>query len=82
MEINPNHPMTEAVRDQWHKIAVLLMAKFNQQHVEITVDEIIALSGSHLSAVAIQTKDDRIIPDLVTWDEARELAKKEGGLPH
>lgn len=82
MEMNPNHPMTEAVRDQWHKIVVLLMIKLKKSHVEITQSEIEQMTSGNVGAVTIQAKDDRIILNLVSPSEAAKLARKEGGLAH
>jgi hypothetical protein len=81
MELNPNHPVTSAMSEQWHKIVVLLMMKFNKPHIEITVDEIEKLASSNLGAVTIREKDNKIILDLVSWKEAERLARQEGGLP-
>lgn len=82
MEMNPNHPMTEAVRDQWHKIVVLLMMKLKKSHIEITQGEIEQMASGSVGAVTIQAKDDRIILNLVSPSEAARLARKEGGLAH
>lgn len=81
MELNPSHPMTEAMHDQWHKIVALLMQKSGQKHIEISVSDVEMLARNP-SAVSIQTKGEKIILDLVPFAEAERLAKKEGGLPH
>ena len=81
MELNPNHPMTTTVHDQWHKVVALLMLKLRQNHVEITVSDVEKLAQNP-SAVTIQTKGDKIVLDLIPMAEAERLAKKEGGLAH
>ena len=81
MELNPNHPMTSTMHDQWHKIVALLMLKLRQKHVEISAADIEKLVKNP-SAVTIQTKGEKLILDLVPMAEAERLAKKEGGLAH
>lgn len=39
-ELNPNHPVTMAVSDQWHKIVALLMYQRGETEVEIPVETI------------------------------------------
>ena len=31
MEYNPNHPVTQAAHDHWHKIVAVLLHKFKRQ---------------------------------------------------
>lgn len=81
MELNPNHPMTQTMHDQWHKIVALLMLKMKQNHIEITASDIETLATTP-KAVAIQTKGERILLDLMPLADAERLAKKEGGLAH
>lgn len=81
MELNPNHPMTATMHDQWHKIVALLMRKFNQSHIEIDVTEIDRFTESGMGAVTIRERDGAIHLDLVSWVEAERLAREEGGLP-
>ncbi len=80
MELNPNHPMTRTVHDHWHKIAALLMAKFNQSHVVITMADVLAMDDG-ANAVTIQELPDGIHIRLVSMEEGERLARKEGGLP-
>ncbi|MGH6624151.1 MAG: hypothetical protein ACREBN_09275 [Burkholderiaceae bacterium] len=77
-ELNPNHPVTWAMRDQWHKIAALIMHKLGEDSLVITVDDIESLGEG--MAVAVQEKVDGIHVDLVTMDAAVDLARLNGGL--
>lgn len=77
MELNPNHPVTASLREEWYKIAALLMIQFGQAHVEITIEEIERLAANP-SAIAVQMKTGRIILDLVSMAEAERLAKQAG----
>lgn len=81
MELNPNHKVTQDMHDQWHKIVVLLMRKFNCNHVELSEGDVLALGDSGVGAVTIRERDGAIHLDLVSWDEAERLAREEGGLP-
>lgn len=81
MELNPNHPVTSAMNDQWHKIVALLMQKLGQKHIEISVGDVEKLAKNP-SAVSVQTKGEKIVLDLIPFSVAERLAKKEGGLPH
>lgn len=82
MEINPDHPMTKAMHDQWHKIAVLLMMKLKQRHIEISASDIEKLIASESSTVVVQTKGDKIILDLVSEAEGKRILKQQGGQSH
>lgn len=35
-EINPNHPVTQEMREQWHKIVALMMVHFGIKEFRIT----------------------------------------------
>lgn len=81
MELNPNHPVTREMSEQWHKIVGLLMLKFGEHHIEITSEDIARLHEMN-SAVAIEPTDDVIHLRLMSFEEGERLARKEGGLPH
>ena len=91
MEMNPNHPVTAATSDLWHKIAALLVRRLvaaEGKHpapdaaVVITVSDIEALSESEDAAITIRLDDARgIVLNMVSTEEAERLARKEGGLP-
>lgn len=79
MELNPNHQVTKAIHDQWHKICAILMMKYGAPHEVITIEDISKLPAD--SAVAIQERQDGIHLSLVDMKTATKLAKEEGGLP-
>jgi hypothetical protein len=81
MELNPNHPVTRTMAGQWHKIVALLMVKFGQSHIEISVDEITKALAGDMKAVTIRERDNAIVLELVSMKEAERLAREEGGLP-
>jgi len=81
MELNPNHPVTRTMAGQWHKIVALLMLKFGQSHIEISASEIEQALAGEMRAVTIRERDNAIVLDLVSMNEAERLAREEGGLP-
>lgn len=78
-EVNPNHPVTQFARDQWHKIACLIMLKCGLDEMEIT-PELIAKLGQDRSIV-LDCRGGHMVVRLVGPEEARRLAAEEGGLP-
>lgn len=76
-ELNPNHPVTQEMHDNWHKIVALIMRKFGVSEVEIGLEDI---SGEGMAVVADTRKNDVLIIRLITMKEAEKLAKEVGGL--
>jgi len=82
MEVNPNHPVTAAVHDHWHKIVALLMHKFELGHVVITGQDLAAFEREYPNhAIMIHDKRDGIHLRMVSMEEADRLAREHGGLP-
>lgn len=83
-ELNPNHPITRAAHDQWHKL--LALAMFVTNHTEVHIREVdITNFLRKYNAVVLDTTDEKakghIVLKLVTLAEAEKLARKAGGLP-
>lgn len=81
-ELNPNHPTLNNVREQWGKMAAILIHKFGLTHVVVTAADIEAFANSGLCNITIQDNLDGIHLNLVDEATANALARKEGGLPH
>ncbi len=79
MEINPNHPVTQAVHDSWHKVVALLM--FHYGIIEFPITEALVHSMPQDNAIVFDTRNGGAVVRLVSLDEAMRLAQKEGGLP-
>lgn len=81
-ERNPNHPVTRAAHDQWHKIAALLMFKFRAQmgsEVVITEADVVALAATPGGTnIVLHEKADGLHLRLVDDDDADRLVAKEG----
>lgn len=80
MELNPNHPVTSAMNNQWHKIVAVLLHKFGVSRVEITPQDLEAFSNSGLGAVTVRIENEVIELNLITFEEGERLARIEGGL--
>ncbi len=82
MEHNPNHPTTQAMRGQWHKIAALLLHKWkgSMGEVKFSSADIDDLGVDDL-AIVVGENSGVITVRLVTNEEAERLAREEGGLP-
>ncbi|HVW78532.1 MAG TPA: hypothetical protein VHB45_13030 [Alloacidobacterium sp.] len=79
-ELNPNHPVTRSMHDQWHKIAALLMRKMGKDHVVISPSEVVQ---AHAGFEGITIRFDDLIGielKIVSEAEAERLARQEGGL--
>lgn len=78
MHLNPHHPTGSGLRDQWHKVAALIMLKLGATEVEITAEDIERLSDIAIVAKAF---DDALTFTLVDGTTGRALARQAGGLP-
>lgn len=82
-ELNPNHPVTREMREQWHKLCALAMFKLGAPEVDITsadIAEFEAALGAGAS-ITVHPKDDVLELRLVNGAEAARLAREHGGLP-
>ena len=79
-ELNPNHPVVVETRDQWHKLAAILMAKFGHNEVEILPEDVANL-GDNQKGIVIDTRGGRFVLRLVSMEEGERLAREAGGLP-
>ncbi len=84
MELNPNHPTTQAIHGQWHKFALLIMAKQGLNHIVISIEDIqdaMTMFRGDLPAITACEKEDGIHFRIVPLKEGEALARQEGGLP-
>ena len=77
-ELNPNHPVTQAVRGEWAKLLALVMHKLNMSHIVITRSDIHSMPRS---AIVVRELSDGIHLGLVDEATGEQLAREEGGLP-
>ena len=81
MELNPNHPTTQAARDQWHKICALVMYKLGVTYIEISSEDINAFTSSASNNIIVRDTGKKLIVGLANDADAAKLAKESGGLP-
>jgi len=79
MELNPNHKVVRSARDQWHKIAALIMVKLGKTELTITLQEIESLIGKGNVNIVLDEKPHALIIRIVDDKTASELARREGG---
>lgn len=84
MKINPNHPVTQMLDDEFmHKVAAILVMKAGGR-AEITSADIAALSemfGGEQPTLVTKSNQTNLEFWLVSESEARKLAREAGGLP-
>lgn len=81
-ELNPNHPVTSAAHDHWHKIVAILMHKFDLGHVCITekdFERFTAECPDHV--VLLHDRSDGMHLKIISRAEGERLAREAGGLP-
>lgn len=79
---NPNHPVSRATEDQWHKIAALLVLKMGTDRVVITSEDINrAFKREGGVNITVRFTETGIILAIVGDAEAERLAREQGGLP-
>ena len=79
-ELNPNHPVLNAVRGKWPWLFAILMRKQGRKTVRITSADLIAFSNAGLS-IAVRGNADDIEIFLVDAAQGEALAREAGGLP-
>jgi hypothetical protein len=81
MEANPNHPVTAKARENWHKLAALVLFKSGKERITITIEDIKALQASGKRNIVVHDTPEGLHLFLVDDAEGERLARKEGGLP-
>jgi hypothetical protein len=68
MEINPDNPVTQAVRDQWHKLLGLVIWKYGGKELP----EVPMITGADVEAFA-KAFEGRGMPTILAHDRADGL---------
>ena len=74
MEMNPEHPVTQQMREQWHKVVGLLMLHAGIKEFEIT-PEIIAKLGNCEYAVIMDNRAGRATVRMLKAEEAEAFMR-------
>ncbi len=78
---NPNHPVVRAASGQGMKIMAIVMFKLGVKHVEIKDEDIDRFNASGACNIGIGDEKGFMEISIMSDDEAREAARKAGGLP-
>jgi len=78
-EINPQHPVTKTLHDQWHKLCLLLIDKLNDgDEVVITEADVKQLAVRYPDhAILAHDKKDGLHLRIVSMAEAKKLGAQE-----
>lgn len=81
MELNPNNPLVRRVRDQWHKVAALIMVKLGHTELKITMADVekVAVGNVNIVLDGRGEQDGGFTIRIVDDKAAVELARLEGG---
>lgn len=74
MELNPGHPVTTALHDEWYKLCAILVFKMGGKHV-ITAEDLVALEKlfpGEMPCLLAHSKKDGIYLSLLPESEARK----------
>jgi hypothetical protein len=79
VELNPEHPVTAGLHDQWHKMVGILIHKYKLKDVVITAEDIKNLESAFegAPAVVMHARKNGIHLFLCTEDEGARIMKKE-----
>lgn len=78
--INPDHPVTQAVEANWHKLLAMTIVKYKLGEVHFTTEDIntmIGIFGGEMPVVMVHSKNDALIVKLIPESEAMSLAIHE-----
>jgi hypothetical protein len=84
-ERNPEHEVTQAMREHWHKVAALILFKLSpDKEVVITPDDLVRVQAAFDGGVniVVQELDDGLHIRLVTAAEGTELLAAERAKRH
>ncbi len=79
-ELNPNHPVTQLTRDQWHKITAVIMHKLGLSEIELTANDVQNLADSYpdgTPCIVADARAGRFVVRLISGREAEFLAREE-----
>lgn len=80
-EGNPNHPVTRELREEWHKVAALILFVLGKEKIEITVEDIERFNEADKANIVAAPTGSVLRIYLVGDSEAARLVKKAGGAP-
>ncbi len=79
MELNPKHPVTKSMHDQWHKIVALLMSRFKTDHEVFSMQDIEQSICQGNMNIVVQELSNGLHIRIVDDVTAKQLAKEHIG---
>lgn len=75
MKLNPEHPVTQAMDDVWHKVVAMLMVRYGLTEFEITPEAAVRLAHEiDGKTVVADARGGRLVIRLLSTEEALRLA--------
>lgn len=75
-ELNPDHPVLEKLRDQWHKVCLVLMLRLKEKEIVITSKDIDAINASPYKNIIAHERHDGLHIILATDEEAHTAVRR------
>ncbi len=75
-EVNPHHPVTEALHDQWHKICLILMVRLGEKEIVINKADLDQVLEGPYKYIVAHDKHDGLHVILCDEAEAREALRR------
>ena len=79
-ELNPDHPVTAELRQQWYKLLAVVMHKLDRRAIAITSEDITAMTNEFEAAggpaIIAHSRNDGIFLHLVSMREGEKIAKE------
>lgn len=81
-EMNPNHPVTIASRDLWHKIVALLIMKYGGKQLRISPAEVDRFRGFQKGPYACRENALVLthLEEALMWMQQRTIARIKRGV--
>lgn len=76
VELNPDHPTTSGLHNEWHKILVLVMLKMGVTEVVLTEDDVRQHLQNKENAVMAHDQKDGLHISVLPMKEAQRLASR------
>jgi hypothetical protein len=75
-EINPSHPVTKSLHDQWHKLCMILLDRLGEEQI-ITITDVELFAAKYPDhAILAHDQKDGLHLKVVTMAQARRMGAK------
>lgn len=81
-ELNPNHPVCQALNGRWHVILLMIMQKLGVTEIQLTEADMQVMLDGGQHAVMAMAKPEGLLIKIISMEEAEALAMQQGGRTH